>query len=295
MVNRQKATIERAAAFRLLNELDGLIEGIRADGVINDQEVVRLRRWMKENEPFAWVHPFSEIQNHLHRALEDGRLTVEECDDLLFVARRLTQHNPYFDALRQGLQILMGLLAGVSADGVLRDSEVNAISGWTEEWRHLEGLWPFDECCSLVMRMLVTRRIEDGKDYLFDLSKQFPIAGEVDTSTGELPPLLVKGICATDPVVTFHESRFVFTGESTRAKRAILEGLVSERGGIPWPRVTAEMNYLIVCDDGSPYWAFSCYGRKIEETYNLRRKGHRVLIVHENDFWDAVAGTAATV
>lgn len=285
----------RSTGFRLLNELDGLLEGMRADDVINDAEVLRLRRWLKENEEFAWIHPFSEIQNHLHRALSDGVLTPDECADLLFVVRNLTQHNPYFDAVRSGLQTLMGLLAGVSADGVLRDSELRALSSWTEEWRHLEGLWPFDECCSLVTAMLVSGQIDARKDYLFDLSRQFPVAGAMDGSTGELPPVLVTGLCAVDPTITFPNNRFVFTGESKRAKRAMLDGLVVERGGIPWPRVTADMDYLVVCDDGSPFWAFSCYGRKIEETYKLRKRGHTAMIVQERDFWDAIAANNAVL
>lgn len=282
----------RSIGFRLLNELDGILQGIRADGEINEQEVQRVRRWVEENESYAWIHPFSELQTHLDRVLADGAITMDECDDLLFVTRKLTTSNPYFDAIRHGLQVLMGLLAGVSADGLLRSSEVRALSDWSEEWTHLQGLWPFDECCSIVASMLATGKVDERKDHLFDLSRQFPVAGEIDNETGELPPLLVKGICAVDPTITFTDSRFVFTGESLKAKRRFLEALVVERGGIPWPRVTAEMDYLIVCSDGSPFWAFSCYGRKVEETYHLRKKGHRAVIVHENDFWDAIASTA---
>jgi hypothetical protein len=55
------------------------------------------------------------------------------------------------------------------------------------------------------------------------------------------------------------------------------------------------MNYLVVCDGGSPLWAFSSYGRKVEQAYTLRKKGHRVMIVHEADFWDAVIGSGAVV
>jgi hypothetical protein len=42
--------------------------------------------------------------------------------------------------------------------------------------------------------------------------------------------------------------------------------------------------------DGSPHWAFSCYGLKVEKAHLVRRKGHRITLAHESDFWDALAG-----
>ncbi len=279
--------------FRLAHELEGILTGIRADGAIGQQEFARVERWLSENEQHALVYPFSEIAVHLRQALRDGVITLDECDDLLFVVQKLTNANPYFDGLRTGTQVLMGLLAGVSADGMLSDAEVKALSQWVEDWSHLQGVWPFDECNSIVTKMLATGKVNEYRDYLFDLVRQFPVAGQLDEETGELPPLLIKGICAVDPSITFLNSQFVFTGESSRADRSALEDLVIQRGGTPWPRVTADTSYLIVCDYGSPFWAFACYGRKVEQAYNLRKKGHGVLIVHELDFWDALADTAA--
>jgi hypothetical protein len=34
--------------------------------------------------------------------------------------------------------------------------------------------------------------------------------------------------------------------------------------------------------------AYSCYGRKVEEAINYRKRGANILIVHENDIWDVV-------
>jgi hypothetical protein len=41
---------------------------------------------------------------------------------------------------------------------------------------------------------------------------------------------------------------------------------------------------------GNEFWAFACYGRKVEQAYTQRRKGHHIVIVHERDFWDALVG-----
>jgi len=53
--------------------------------------------------------------------------------------------------------------------------------------------------------------------------------------------------------------------------------------------VTRRVNYLVVGADGNPCWAYACYGRKVEKTVALRKKGSAILIVHENDVHDAIA------
>jgi hypothetical protein len=53
--------------------------------------------------------------------------------------------------------------------------------------------------------------------------------------------------------------------------------------------VIKELDYLIVAAERNLCWAFSCYGRKVEAAMDLRKSGTRLTIVHENDFWDAVA------
>jgi len=30
------------------------------------------------------------------------------------------------------------------------------------------------------------------------------------------------------------------------------------------------------------------YGRKVEKAIQLRKEGHKIILVHENDFWDAI-------
>lgn len=278
-----------AAAFRLVNELEGLIRGIAADRVIHQDEVDRLHRWLAEAAPWRHIEPFKNLALHIDRVLADGVVTMDECDDLLYVTTRLTTVNPYFDQLRGGLQQLMGILAGVSADHRIHPAETSRLADWIEEWSHLKGLWPFDECESLVTAMLTTEQWTDEPGRLMDLSRQFPIAGEVDKSTGEVPPTLIGGICAVDPLIEFKERRFVFTGASDRCAREELHAHVAARAGIPEPNVTRRTHYLVVCPEGSPYWAFACYGRKVEAAYKLRRKGLPLQIVHEVDFWDALA------
>jgi hypothetical protein len=59
-------------------------------------------------------------------------------------------------------------------------------------------------------------------------------------------------------------------------------------GGVVKKGVTRDLDYLILGAEGNPCWAYSCYGRKVEQAMNYRRAGSLLLIVHENDLHDAI-------
>lgn len=278
---------EKSIGFRLAHELEGILTGIQADGLIHPLEKDRVARWLQANQPFAHLRPFDELHRRLAFALADGVLSMDECDDLLFVTQKLTTVNPYFDALRSGLQVLLGILTGIVADRRIRPTEVSALSDWSEEWTHLKGLWPFDEAVAIVTAIITEKATaEAGYNHLFALAQQFPLAGE---QTDMFAPLTIQGVCAVDPTMVFQGKRFTFTGASQKCERKVMETHVEAKGGTHHPSVTKSVDYLVVCDEGNPCWAFACYGRKVEQAYLLRRSGHPIVIAHEADFWDALA------
>jgi len=286
-----RASIPRGSiGYRLAHELEGILAGIGADGVINRLEAERLVAWVTENAAFADIRPFSELSQHVERMLADGVLTAEEWADLLFVVRQYTTSNPYIDTIRSGIRQLMGVLAGIVADRRVNEMELAAMTSWLASWSHLRGLWPYDECNAVVTAAMTGFLLQHHVQQLEALAAEFPIAGH---SAGDIP-LLVGGICAVDPNVEFKEKTFVFTGTSRRAPRDQLAAYVLTLGGVDELNVTARSDYLVVCDSGNELWAFSCYGRKVEKAYEQRRKGHHILIVHERDFWDALASHGVT-
>ena len=48
------------------------------------------------------------------------------------------------------------------------------------------------------------------------------------------------------------------------------------------------LDYLVIGANGNECWAYSAYGRKVEQAIELRKSGSRLTIIHEFDFWDAV-------
>ena len=66
-------------------------------------------------------------------------------------------------------------------------------------------------------------------------------------------------------------------------------------GGQVRSGVSAKTDYLIVGNAGNQCWAYSCYGRKIEDAVQIRKDGGNVVIVNETDFWDAVDDALAGI
>lgn len=94
------------------------------------------------------------------------------------------------------------------------------------------------------------------------------------------------GVCAVDPVINFRENVFCFAGQSVRVNRSEFAIMIDAAGGVFSRYFTNDVHYLIYGAGGNQCWAFSCYGRIVEQAMALRKSGDPVLIVHENDFWD---------
>ncbi|HEX5057014.1 MAG TPA: BRCT domain-containing protein [Gammaproteobacteria bacterium] len=99
----------------------------------------------------------------------------------------------------------------------------------------------------------------------------------------------VIGLCAVCPEIEFEGSSFCLTGTSFKYTRSEFSKIIQKLGGRIISSVSEKLNYLIIGADGNPCWSYACYGRKVEKAVNLRKAGARILLVHENDFHDAVA------
>jgi hypothetical protein len=107
----------------------------------------------------------------------------------------------------------------------------------------------------------------------------------------ETAHIKVQGICAMAPDIDIDGKLFYITGISSVSTHPKMAQIIEDLGGIGryGSSLSRKTDYLIVCDQGNPCWAFACYGRNIEKAIKYRRGGSNLIIVHENDFWDRVA------
>ncbi len=285
----QKAEVDKA-----LHTLEGLITGIAIDGRINSAEIAEFENWFTANYYLLNRQPFAELAYLLKEALLDRILTDEEKTDILWMLTQYSANSVFYNLITNDIQRLHGILHGIMADNKIEIREMQMLDEWLEGNQYLTGTYPYDELCSLVTVVLSDGKLTSTEEKML---KRF-FSDFIDTRTScnlnedELQELRqsinISGICAMCPQLTIPDSLFCFTGASSKAKRSDIKTIIESKGGRFKNTVVKDTNYLIVGNEGNPCWAFSCYGRKVEQAVNLRKIGHSILIVHENDFWDEI-------
>ncbi|AQS59406.1 BRCT domain-containing protein [Desulforamulus ferrireducens] len=284
----QKFEIDKA-----MNTLEGILKGISIDNRINSKEALELKNWCEYHEGNITRHPFNEIIPLINKALEDNVLEQEEIDNILWFCRNFMSEK-YFNIIRSDIQILHGIMHGILSDDVITEKELVGLQDWLDNNTHLSQSYPYDELCSLVTQVLKDGIIDDEevKQIKVFFSQFINLDSSINIDREEIDQLkkeyLVQGICSITPEIIITNKVFCFTGMSSRASRKAIADTIQSLGGIYKDSVVKSTNYLIVGDNGNPCWCFSCYGRKVEKAMELRKKGHPIVIVHENDFWDAL-------
>jgi NAD-dependent DNA ligase len=280
----------RSRLEQSIHSLLGLLKGISVDLNINERELYFLSNWLSEHGDMERLHPFNEIVPILREALEDGEVSEEERDDLIWVYERLCS-NKFYDEITTGIQQLHGLLGGVVADGIISEDELRGVQSWMEENKQLKKRWPYDEIESLVASVLADGSVDEVEHkMLMSFFAQF--AQMLDDKTLSNPYILtdstLKGVCANSPEIIFQGSRFCLTGASSRYARNVFAEKITALGGSVVGSVSQKLNYLIIGGDGNPCWSYACYGRKVEKALELRKAGAEIVIAHEFDLHKAV-------
>lgn len=279
---------------KALHTLNGLLDGIIADQTIKPEEISELVNWCSLQKCYEKYPPFNEILPVITQACEDHIITSEELEDIIWVVRQAADTNLYYNTVTTALQDLHGILHGLLCDNIVNEAEVAYLQKWIECNSFLQGMYPYDELESILTQVMQDRIIsQEEQDTLKVFFSEF-----IDTTTSmninqnDITDLKtkynIKGICAACPNIIIPDHLFCFTGVSSRSKRADVAEKIEELGGLYKDTITKKTDYLIIGNNGNPCWAYSCYGRKVEEAMNIRKAGGNIILVHENDFWDAV-------
>jgi tellurite resistance protein len=276
---------------KAVNSLVGIVEGVCIDGIINATEIGFIRSWLHENRALENCHPFNELMPVIVAAIADGILTDDERLNILWLCERM-QSSACFDVATAAMQRLHALLAGIAADSEITEKELRGLSDWLSNHEHLKTCWPYEEVEGVVSAVLRDGRIDAEEHKL--LQNFFSEFVAISDNQTIVNPRLAEaqtfvGLCAICPDMLFEGKRFSFTGTSSKYSRAQFGEIVERLGGIVSGSVSKKLDYLIIGADGNPCWAYACYGRKVEMAVTLRKEGARILLIHENDFHDAVA------
>ncbi len=281
-----------AELHKAVNTLKGIVAGITTDRKITEDEVNELSHWCLCHAHLSDRHPFSELIPLIKNAYLDGVLTPSESDDIVWLCNNFVSDSDYYNFITSSVQFLTGMIHGMLADGVLTDDEIYKLKKWTTANDFLAGTYPFDEIESLLLSILSDGTISDSERNVLKgfLGNFIDLKSSYNLTESEFDVLREKysiaGICAACQEIDFKDNLFCFTGQSLRAKRSEIAKYITSLGGKFNNNLTNKTRYLIVGNNGNPCWAFSCYGRKVEDAINRRKSGQLLTIVNEVDFWD---------
>ncbi|MDA7921299.1 BRCT domain-containing protein [Verrucomicrobiales bacterium] len=288
---------KRQIVDKAVHTLTGLLRGVSIDDELNADEIAEVLNWCDQYREVASRAPFSELIPKLDEIMEDQVIDEDELEDLLWLCKNLSPDSEYYDAITNQIQKLQGILHGIMADGHISLEEAKGLQDWINSNEQLKGSYPYDELDSLLMSVLKDGKIDDEEQSLlvgfFEDFIEYSFAKQLKDETrrvkGNLPKLMkLPAVCSNCPEIEFKARRFTFTGTSMKATRNDIADQITKLGGVFAKGLSQKTEFLVVGAGGNPCWAFSCYGRKVEEAVQLRKEGHKIQIIHESDFWDAL-------
>src|SRR5215207_7383340 len=278
----------KAKHDKAINALLHILEGMAADRTVTSKEWALLADWVSENKSLANRHPYNQLVPPVFTAMEDRVLSEEDREDMTWLCTQL-QSNEYYSLVTQDLQRLQPILSAIVSDGTVTEAEIEQLSMWLAEREHLRQCWPYEEMDSLLTTTMQDQFIDPQEEQsLLEFCSSFTTSNP-DFETPHLTARMLVDVFAVSPVISFDDYSFCFSGESKRATREEMKALAQERGANVVETVSPQLDYLVVGVNGNPCWAYCSYGRKIAQAIELRRQGSRLLIVHEQDFFVALA------
>ncbi|WP_218243949.1 BRCT domain-containing protein [Comamonas fluminis] len=180
---------------------------------------------------------------------------------------------------------LLGLIAGITADGHLHDMEIQFLRTWLAEKQHEADHWLYDKLVKTIDHILSDGVITEAERA--ELMAELKAASGVDfADTGSVTPETMA-FPADDGEVLLAGRNVCLTGKFHFGSRGDAAAATQAVGGICVDRVTKTTHYLVIGSAGATVsWKQATYGQKIDSAMKLKEQGHPILIVTEEQ-WTA--------
>ncbi|MGE3618749.1 MAG: BRCT domain-containing protein [Gemmatimonadales bacterium] len=171
---------------------------------------------------------------------------------------------------------LIGICRGVIWDGAVTDEEIVRLDEWCRTFPQVYDTFPGNVLARRIKAALEDGLVEDHERAEIQAILEELTGGRDDADRSTSLPLTSPA-----PRVEVQGRRFCLTGNFIFGTRKRCEEAVRTAGGLVEPRVTRDLDYLVIGHRASPLWAHSSYGRKIEAAVHLTQMGHPLAIVSE--------------
>ncbi len=184
--------------------------------------------------------------------------------------------------LRKSCEALLGICAGILADGQVNEHEIRFLDLWLKDNPDISAVWPGEIIVKRVHEVLADNIITlDEIEYIKKTLTEL-IGGSMQESGA------VSGLSTQLPInddranpIIFSDAGFCFTGNFIFGTRSACERAILQRGATASSNVTMNLKYLVIGTMVSRDWANTSHGRKIEKAVEFQKKGHSILIISE--------------
>ena len=189
----------------------------------------------------------------------------------------------YTRLLKRSCESLLGISAGIMADGELNDQEIKYLDTWLSDNQSLASTWPGEIVYARINTILADNKItEDEREHLKQTLSDL-IGGtlqETGAASGASTSLPVDDIDSFE----IKDNIFCFTGNFLYGTRNACELAITERGGKAIPRIRKDLDYLVIGTMASRDWANTSHGRKIEKAIEYKKDNCPIYIIEEKQW-----------
>lgn len=185
--------------------------------------------------------------------------------------------------LKRSCECLIGICAGLMADGKLNDDEIRFLNTWLADNESIASTWPAEVVYVRVSEVLADGIItEEEREYLKQTLSE--LLGGTLQETGATSGLSTGLPVDSIDSIEIPGNAFCFTGNFIYGTRKACERAIEEREGVIFSKVRMDLNYLVIGTLASREWAHTSHGRKIEKAIDYKKKGCLINIVSEEQW-----------
>jgi len=189
--------------------------------------------------------------------------------------------------INKSVEVLLGMITGMLADGQLNDLEIRLLKTWLAEHQDVATTWPGSFIAQKLKETLADGHFAgDERDHLQKSLEQLAINdfSQTGSSSSEVIALPFDH----DSPVILREAKICLTGDFFFGPRSKCEQVSTMAGAILRNSVTGKTDYLVVGTHILPSWAHTSFGRKIQQAMTVQQEGGKLKIISEERWHSAL-------
>jgi hypothetical protein len=274
--NVRRREVKGAIALR------GILLGVSADGVLRTGEALFLDAWLRAAGAWSLSGDLLDAYDVMQNFLSNRTLSREEIDDVMCSLKDIIEYG----CIPEGddrVNEFLGILAGISSDSFIQDSEIAVVKTWIAKNKDLCETWPIAPVTDLLEAVLLDGFVDEKeRDDLLKLFKNISGSRFLDDGVGDI---ISSDYYLDSPELLDEFPKTVcFSGKSVTMPRKDLAALARGRGYTVQNNVTKNLGLLIVGVCGEKNWRFITHGRKIEKALKYKKEGQPLAIISEREW-----------